>query len=103
MEAPSNLLSRYAIEKLWPEIFKDLREVVSVPARNKTTKVPVVLNNTEVKATEVQVTAEKKYIIPAKRTTVPSYAKENATEVSVQVSNSTGRGSRARSQQRTPV
>ena len=75
MKAPSNLLSRYAIEKLWPQAFRGLREVTSVPAVNKITEVtegvteevpevPVVVGNTEVTATEVQAT---KYIIPAKR------------------------------------
>ena len=99
MEAPCNLLSCYAIEKLWPAHYTALREITSVPAVNKTTEVSAMVSNTEVEATKVQEdimvpvpakrtifpgqTAEKKYIIPAKRTPVPSHAKEKATEVSV--------------------
>ena len=39
MKGPSNLLSRYAIEKLWPQTFKGLRKVTSIPAVKKITEV----------------------------------------------------------------
>ena len=61
MEAPCNLLSRYAMEKLWPAHFKALRQVTSVPAVNRNTgrkvmidKPTEVSNKTEMKATKIK-------------------------------------------------
>ena len=56
MGAPSNLLGRYVIKWLWPEVFKGLREVASIPTVKKimeVTEVPGVVSKTEAKATKV--------------------------------------------------
>ena len=52
MKAPGNLLGRYAIEMLWPEMFKGFRAAVaSTPTMKKVrnvTEVPEVVSKTAV-------------------------------------------------------
>ena len=69
MKAPGNLLGRYAIEMLWPEVFKGLRAVASTPTVKKirnVTEVPDVVSKIDAATTAVQ--EESVAPIPLKRT-----------------------------------
>ena len=47
MNGPNNLLGWLAMEKMWPEQYKALRDVTEVPVKDST-KVPVIVSNAEV-------------------------------------------------------
>ena len=50
MDGPNNLLGRLALEKMWPEQYRALREITEVPVKNvkNDTKVPVAVSNAKV-------------------------------------------------------
>ena len=48
MNGPNNLLGHLALEKMWPEQYKALRDMTEVPVITSTKKVPVVVSNAKV-------------------------------------------------------